>query len=195
MKIKTAIFFTFFILLSFNACGKKEKITQNDLTSSVQNTQNKNYNFKLQDLEKKQINLAIKPNKWILKQYQGKVVLLDFFATWCPPCKAEIPHFNKLREKYKGKLEIIGFDIGTQDGKLDNPSHIKKFIKKFKIKYPIINSETTFKLFTLANNLNPNGAIPFTLVFGKDGTYIDHFVGAVPIEMIESDVKKALEEK
>jgi len=195
MKIKTAIFFTFFFLLSFNACGKKEKITQNDLTSSVQNIQNKNYNFKLQDLKANQIDLAIKPNKWIFKQYQGKVVLLDFFATWCPPCKAEIPHLNDLRKKYKGRLKIVGLDIGTQDGKLDKLNHIKKFIKTFKMKYSVINSETTYKLFTLASNLNPNGAIPFVLIFGKDGTYIDHFVGAVPIEMIESDVKKALKEK
>src|SRR3974390_64998 len=79
--------------------------------------------FTVTDLTGKKLSLA---------DYRGKVVLLDFWATWCTPCRAEIPHFVKFQEKYRDQgLQVIGISMD------DGPKPVLDFYQEFKMNYPV----------------------------------------------------------
>src|SRR5215471_17519267 len=79
--------------------------------------------FSLTDIDGKKLNLA---------DFKGKVVLLDFWATWCTPCREEIPHFVELQKQYGPQgLQVIGISM-DDDGK-----PVKKFYEEFKMNYPV----------------------------------------------------------
>src|ERR1035438_8339651 len=68
-----------------------------------------------------------------LSSYRGKVVLLDFWATWCDPCREEIPHFVELQNRYGGQgLQIIGVSMD------DAPEPVRDFYQRFKMNYPVV---------------------------------------------------------
>jgi thiol-disulfide isomerase/thioredoxin len=69
-----------------------------------------------------------------LSDFKGKVVILDFWATWCPPCRAEIPHFVELQDKY-GKQGLVIVGISLDEG---GPGVVSSFVKANKINYPIV---------------------------------------------------------
>ena len=185
------------IIIVFSGCDKKstsdeafvsiEKNSEIEKKKSIKKVQSE---FKLKTFDGKDITLTLNKEGKILsikeKEYQNKVILLDFFATWCPPCKAEIPHLVNLRDKYKGKFEVIG--ILLEDGKDKN--EVKDFNHTFKIKYPITVD---------ADNRNVAGifggvrSIPFMVMYNPEGKYVTHYTGAVPEEMIDVNIQEALE--
>src|SRR5437016_3530802 len=79
--------------------------------------------FTLRDLD----GQPISPAHW-----RGKVILLNFWATWCGPCRAEIPDLIQLQNKYRDQLQIIGLVVDD-----DDPQAIKKFVEQFGINYPV----------------------------------------------------------
>ena len=101
----------------------------------------------------------------IFKELKGKAVLLNFFATWCPPCKAEIPHLNSLRKKYDGKFEVIG--VLLEENKDIN--EINSFIDQFQVQYPITNSEQNFELAKVLGGVR---SIPTMFMYDKNGKLI-----------------------
>lgn len=132
------------------------------------------------------INATISKNKVIFTGQENKVVLLNFFATWCPPCKAEIPHLNRLKERYKEQFEVIGVLVEKNKTK----EEINAFIEEYNIQYPVTNNPSNF---TLADAVGGVKSIPTMLLFDKNGTLIRKYVGIVPEEMLEIDIKKGLE--
>src|ERR1700689_2040833 len=85
-----------------------------------------NLNLEFKDIQGKSVNLS---------GYKGKVILLDFWATWCPPCRKEIPGFIELYNTYKSRgLVVIGVSMDDTD---DTPD-VKRFAEQFKIDYPIL---------------------------------------------------------
>lgn len=132
------------------------------------------------------INATISKNKVIFTGQENKVVLLNFFATWCPPCKAEIPHLNRLKERYKEQFEVIGVLVEKNKTK----EEINAFIEEYNVQYPITNNPSNF---TLADAVGGVKSIPTMLLFDKNGILIRKYVGIVPEEMLEIDIKKGLE--
>ncbi len=116
---------------------------------------------------------------------EGKVVILDFFATWCPPCRAEMPHLVHLQEKYKGKIQILS--VLMEEDK-DNQEVIA-FAKEHQINFPVLNSKENFLLSQALGGIR---SLPTLVMYDKTGNYFIHYTGAAPEEMIESDIKKAL---
>ena len=105
-----------------------------------------------------------------LKDLQGKVVVLDFWATYCPPCLEEIPHLNELQTKYGAEnLQIVGLNIGGED---DRPK-IPAFAEKLKINYALAIPEDALMQFVFATQ----DEIPQTAVFDRSGKLIQKFVG------------------
>ena len=120
-----------------------------------------------------------------LSDFRGKVVLVDVWATWCPPCREEIPGFIKLYEKYKDKgLEIIGISV-DQGGK----NIVKTFTEKFKINYHIVIGDPgeVMKIF------GPIRGIPTTFLIDEKGMIKNKYIGYRPEEVFEEDIKKLLE--
>jgi len=115
-----------------------------------------------------------------LADLQGKAVILDFWATYCPPCRQEIPHLNSLIAKYgRDNLEIVGLNVGGDEDKPAIPS----FIAKTKMDYPIAFPESELTRFIFATRDD----IPQTAVFDRKGTMITKIVGFSP------DIQKELD--
>ena len=141
-------------------------------------------NFILSDLEGKQVSLS---------DMKGKVIILNFWATWCGPCRQEIPAFNRLYEKYKGDgLEIVGVTIQSGSNKA-----IQSFSDKFKINYNLltgINGGEPEQAFFEYGRVTGTGAraVPTTYIIDRDGYVVKSYKGARPESVFYKDIKPYL---
>ena len=170
-------------LLLFTGC--EEEIKNNSDTVTKQESQQESNGITLKDTTGKEIKVTTLENGFIFKGYENKIVLLNFFATWCPPCKAEIPHLNSLQEKYKDDLVIISVLLEENKSNED----IMGFINDNAIEFIITNSDENYKLAKAVGGVK---SIPLMFIYDRKGAYSQHYIGAVPEEMIETDIKKVL---
>ena len=129
--------------------------------------------FKLTGLDGKPVTLA---------DTKGKVVLVNFWATWCGPCRAEIPDLVELQNKYKDRLQILGLVVDDEDN-----DAIKKFAHKFGINYPV----------ALANNdirLQYGGipALPTSFVLDSEGRIVQKHEGLRDPVLYETEIRSLL---
>ncbi len=125
----------------------------------------------------------ISGQEFSLSSTRGKVVILDFWATWCPPCRMEIPHFEALYKEYKGKgLEIIGVALDR-----GGASDVIPFVKANGVTYPVVigGAEVT----ALYGGFR---GIPTTFVLDRNGAIVEKFVGYREKETFEEAIKKLL---
>lgn len=118
-----------------------------------------------------------------LSNFQGKAIILNFWATWCPPCRAEIPHFIKLYEEYKDKgLVIIGISL---DQGVDTV--IKDFVAKYNITYPILrgNKEVIASYGGMAG-------IPTTFFINREGKIVNKIMGIIDERTTRKNIEKIL---
>jgi cytochrome c biogenesis protein CcmG/thiol:disulfide interchange protein DsbE len=124
-----------------------------------------------------------------LSDYLGKVVVVDFWATYCPPCLMETPQLVDLHKRYeKDGLRIIGLNVGGPD---DRPK-VSDFIDRFKIPYTMGYPDSEMSNLYMSDN----DVIPQTFVFDRKGRLIQRFIGydeSVP-NQLEQLVKSALNE-
>jgi thiol-disulfide isomerase/thioredoxin len=104
-----------------------------------------------------------------LSDYQNKVVVLDFYATWCEPCRDSIPHLVDLQKRYGPQgLQIVGLNLGGQD----DYDKVPEFAREFHIQYPLGIPDPE-----LENLYINDDAIPQTFVIDRQGQLLKHFVG------------------
>jgi peroxiredoxin len=123
--------------------------------------------FSLQDLSDRNVSLS---------DFRGKVVLLDFWATWCPPCRMSIPELVKLQDKYRDDgLEILGISLDDPQDGLSR--YLNEFREKYKINYRILrfNSKVMQDYFGM-----DSPAIPTMFVIDRDGKIREKIVGFNP---------------
>ena len=118
-----------------------------------------------------------------LSDYRGKVVLLNFWATWCPPCRAEIPELIKWQRTHRAQgLQIIGVTYPPQ-----TLSEVRRFVSRAKVNYPVaIGTKEMTLRFTQSE------ALPITIVIGKDGRIRDIIEGILLPEEFEQKIKPLL---
>lgn len=128
--------------------------------------------FSLTDLEGRTVNLL---------DFKGKVIILDFFATWCPPCREEIPDFIALQKTYGEQgFSMIGVSLVSQE-------ESKDFAAKVGVNYPIlIDDGKTSAVY------GPIRSIPTTFVIDKNFRIVKMYIGFRPKEEFERDIKELL---
>ena len=133
-------------------------------------------NFSLQSLNGKIIRLS---------DLKGKVIILDFWATWCPPCRAEIPHFVDLYKRYKNKgFQMLGVAL---DNSMDS---VKNFKEEYNINYPLLIPNGK-----VVKDYGPIAYIPTTFVISSNGYIYKKYIGYNPESTFESDLKTLLKKK
>jgi len=132
------------------------------------------YDFTL----KNEYNVPVK-----LADYKGKVMLLNFWATWCGPCESEIPAFVELYSKYKDKgLVIVGVSVD------DTPEQLQAFMKEFRMNYPVLQMKPEFEDFW-----GPLAGYPTTFLIARDGSICTKHLGPVSKDEGEREIKALLD--
>ena len=184
MKIKLLIIALLAIFIV--GCNDKKDGDDNSSKSSDQTHANIDYGapFDLTLIDESKMTLQ-KFDKGFKVEGNDEAVLFNFFATWCPPCKAEIPHLNNLNDKFKGKLKIVS--VLMEDKSKDE---IDAFMKKYKINFDVAYGEGNSRF---AKALGGVVGIPYIVLYKPNGEYATHYVGLVPEEMLESDINKVID--
>lgn len=123
-----------------------------------------------------------------LSDYRGKVVILDFWATWCPPCRKGIPDLIELKNEFKNQpVEIVGISLDgvTRGGATRN--EVLPFIKDYGINYPIVIGDDR-----ISQQYGGIRSIPTSFVIDKEGYIVSYYQGLISKEQYVSDVKKAM---
>ncbi len=126
-------------------------------------------------------------NRSVFSEYKGKVLILDFYATWCAPCRDSIPHLIGLQKKYEDQgVRVVGLNVGGPGDEQLVPA----FAKQFGIQYPLARPDDDLVSFLLAGQ----DAIPQTFVFDRQGQLVQRFVGFGPSTgtYLDSAVETAL---
>jgi len=146
--------------------------------------------FLLNDLNDNNHTIKIDNKNINISNVKSSLVLLNFFSTWCQPCKGEIPYLVDLAKKYKNKLFIAGIVVNDS---IDD-SNLTQYVKELNINYYVSNAKDNdefMKVFAKKIELKNDFIVPLLVLF-KDGEYYTHYEGAVPVEMLEYDIKKAI---
>ncbi len=184
-KIKISIFIV--LILMFAVSCKKENSTSTQDSINKSNSSSSTETTESSDKEGfKEGNIApdfevrlLSGETSKLSDYKGKIVLLNFWATWCGPCQIEMPDFQKLHEEYGENLVILAIDLGEQESEVNEFIEAKGYTfdigidEMAEIKYPIL-------------------AFPTTFLLNKDGR-IDYFGEGVPSNDVYSFYKEKID--
>lgn len=118
-----------------------------------------------------------------LSRWRGKVLVLNFWASWCAPCREEMPDFAALRAQYQTQgVEFVGIAI-------DHQANVSQFLQRQPVSYPILIGEGAAS--NLARQLgNPSGALPYTIVLDRDGNLVLKHLGRLPRAKLEAILRK-----
>ena len=115
-----------------------------------------------------------------LSGYKGKWVLVNYWATWCPPCLEEIPDLISLHENKKNNLVVLGVALEYKD-----PKHVVDFADGLLVTYPIVLGNAR-----IVNQIGPMQGLPTTYLFNPEGKMVAQQVGAITREAVESYIGK-----
>ncbi len=131
--------------------------------------------FTLKDMQNKDVKLG---------DFKGKVLVIDFWATWCDPCKLEIPGFVDLQARYGAKgLQFVGISI---DDKLEQ---LRPFVAQYKMNYPVLQGLGHDEV---QDAFGPIWGIPVTIVVGRDGRICKKHPGLVSKDVFEREIRSLL---
>jgi peroxiredoxin len=134
-----------------------------------------NLNFTLKDVQGKNIRLA---------DYKGKVILLDFWATWCGPCKIEIPWFIEFQKTYGPRgLQVIGVSVD------DTVEKLRPYVKEHQMNYPVLQG---LHHDEIQDAYGPLWGIPVTTIISRDGKICAKHAGISSKENFEKEIKSLL---
>jgi thiol-disulfide isomerase/thioredoxin len=135
-----------------------------------------NLNFTMKDMSGKNVRLS---------DFKGKVILLDFWATWCIPCKVEIPWFVEFEKKYASQgLQVIGVSVD------DTVDKLQPYVAQFKMNYPVLLG---LGHDDVQDAYGPMWGIPVTAVISRDGKICAKHTGMASKPVFENQIKALLE--
>lgn len=117
-----------------------------------------------------------------LSQWRGKIIVVNFWATWCPPCKEEMPELSEFQEKYRNR-NVVVLGIST-----DNVEKIRELTQKSPVLYPLLAGD--FEAMALAESLgNAKGVLPYSVLIAPDEHVARTYFGRLDMNKLEQDVK------
>ncbi len=177
MKNKRPIFFVIFFLVSGIGIFLFARPKVEDLKHAEFSDQQAAPDFMLKDVNGKDVRLS---------DFRGKIVILNFWATWCGPCRKEMPDFIELQNQYaKDGLQFVGIAL-DQEG----AAKVKPFVEKNKIGYPILIGNND-----IADKYGGMNAIPVTFLIDRKGMIRGHYIGMRQKSDLESMALALLREK
>jgi thiol-disulfide isomerase/thioredoxin len=117
----------------------------------------------------------------LLDQLQGRPVVVNFWGSWCPPCRGEAPDLRRASEEFEGRVQFLGVDM------LDNRGAAREFIREFGWRYPSVFDPDG----EIRNGLGYLGQ-PITIIYDRRGEVAFDFVGAVDLELLRTEIRKVL---
>jgi thiol-disulfide isomerase/thioredoxin len=151
--------------------GKIECLGKEELSAPV---------FSLADLKGEKVDLV---------SFQGQVIIIDFWATWCGPCREEIPRLNQISQKYRDQgVVVIGISLDRKD-----PVEVKKFLDSLQVGYlNLIGGEEVFEKYGQVANWGPIRGIPATFVIDRKGVICQRFLGLTETRVLEEALRAVL---
>ncbi len=136
--------------------------------------------FSLPDMNGRKVDLA---------SFKGKVIVLEFWATWCAPCREEIPVVNQIYKAYREKgLVVIGISLDRKP-----PKEVKKFLDEMQVEYlNVMGNEETLERYSQVANLGPIRGIPATFVIDRQGRICQRYMGLTGKRILEEAIKAVL---
>ena len=119
------------------------------------------------------------------KEWRGKVLIVNFWASWCPPCVEEMPTLDKLQQEFKAQ-NVLFVGIG-----IDSPSNIRQFLEKTPVSYPIVIGGLEGSNISKQMG-NAQGALPYTVIINTQGKATSSKLGKISEEELKSAIKSAL---
>lgn len=173
MKYISVLVLLFFISINVSACNTKNNSPEsNSNHPSLNAGDNKAANFSLKSTDGKEIKLS---------DYKGKIVILDFWATWCGPCRRGIPDLISIQKEFKDDVVVIGISLDSESTKDD----VKPFIKEMGINYPVVFGND--KVVTDYGGIE---AIPTSFVIDQKSNIVDQHVGLVSKDVFTKKIKE-----
>ncbi|HSP87513.1 MAG TPA: TlpA disulfide reductase family protein [Ignavibacteriaceae bacterium] len=163
-----------FVCASLNVFGcNKENNDQQQTSATYSSTQeeNKAPDFSLVSTDGKKINLS---------DYKGKIVILDFWATWCGPCRRGIPDLVSIQKTYGDKVIVIGISLDDDRTKND----VVPFLKEYEVNYPVVYGTSEVVM-----NYGGIRAIPTSFIIDQKGNVVDKYMGLVSKEIFVGRIK------
>lgn len=172
------MFLVLLFALSVNSFGVDKNVSNthsnNAEATIIKIDKNKAPDFVLKSFDGKTVKLS---------DYKGKVVIIDFWATWCPPCRKGIPDLISIQNEYKKDVVIIGISLDSEKTIKDVPG----FVKSYQINYPIVYGNE--KVVTDYGGIE---GIPTAFLVDRKGNIVDKHVGLVPKDTYVNKIKELL---
>ncbi len=183
MILKKILLFLGFVLVFFSACGSEDAktIVEDSVDfKELKAISNKNYTLK-NTKDNKVIKFKVESDILSTKDMvlKGKYVLFNFWASWCAPCKKELPVLVKLQEVYKNKLQIVGILME----KNKNQKDLADFMAKYKINFPITQGDENFRMAKAFDDVK---MFPESFLFSPDGRFIKKYIGEIHFDEVKS---------
>jgi cytochrome c biogenesis protein CcmG/thiol:disulfide interchange protein DsbE len=167
------------VSISVLSSDKNEIKTYNNSKTNILNSKDddKAPNFALKSVKGKTVKLS---------DYKGKIVIIDFWATWCPPCRKGIPDLVAIQKEFKKSVVVIGISLDGDKTIKDVPD----FVKNYKINYPVVygNDQVTIDYGGIRS-------IPTSFIVDKKGNVVDSHIGLVDKDVYVKKIKELLKKK
>lgn len=118
-----------------------------------------------------------------LSDYKGKIVIVDFWATWCPPCRKGIPDLIDIQNKYNGNVVVIGISLDYEQ----TIKEVIPFVKNYGINYPVVYFDNK-----VVEDYGGIQSIPTSFIIDQQGNFVNRHVGLYPKYIYEEEIKELL---
>lgn len=175
-KILASVIILFYSLTA-SGCQKETETKASQAprdNTTMQDNSSKAPDFTLSNISGEDVSLS---------DFKGKVIIVDFWATWCPPCRKGIPDLISLKNEYKDKVEVIGISLDRENTKAGVPD----FVDRMGINYPVVYFNDK-----VINDFGGVNAIPTTFIIDQDGNIVKKIVGLYPKSEYETKIKELI---